>query len=418
LVIISRQPTYQEGIQNLLDLVDVVRDQVRQTKDQTKQTVGAQPHAMNAQAETKELIASFSGKESLDEFLESLNLVVLKVDQDERARRFLSELREFILSTKSSEYVQKEEFKQRTSKLANEARNIAEEYKYANEVERFLDSSEELMRNIRSDEYVEVLRHHAGLVAGDLSYVDNSGNIQLDTDMLGKIRNVLLPILAEKLKYLPIPRIESSDKNREFWVDNIVLCGYDILPDHIRVQLESDNDISIRDIETKYSYTKLIVTLAQIRTELKDLDFYYKKKTFPEVVDSGKMSIRLGGLRGATLKLTFRVEQSPSDKLPRFQEGSTSFVIEKFDLTFDKNTINHDVLLPLISQLFKAQIKNLIEDEVESSLDNLIGSLGDQLSQALSTVNRPLVSGLEQLRKIGKSNEFSQIYEKRQQKLE
>jgi len=347
-----------------------------------------------------------------------LNLVVQKVDQDERSRRFLSELREFILSTKSPEYVQTEEFKQRTSKLGNEARDIAEEYKYANEVERFLDSSEELMRNIRSDEYVEVLRQHAGLVADDLSFVDNSGNIQLDTDMLGKIRNVLLPILAEKLKYLPIPRIENSDKNRDFWVDNIVLCGYDILPDHIRVQLESDNDISIRDIETKYSYTKLIVTLGQIRTELKDLDFYYKKKTFPEMVDSGRMSIRLSGPRGATLKLTFRVEQSPTDKLPRFQEGSSSFVIEKFDLTFDKSTIHHDVLLPMISQLFKAQIKNLIENEVESSLNNLIGSLGDQLSQALSTVNRPLVSGLEQLRKVGKSNEFSQTYEKRQQKLE
>lgn len=322
------------------------------------------------------------------------------------------------MSTKSAEYVQTEEFKQETSRLANEARDIAEEYKYADEVENFLDRSEELMSNIRNDEFVEVLRHHAGLVADDLSFVDTSGNIQLDIDMLGKIRNVLFPILAESLKYVPIPRIESSDNNRDFWVDNIVLCGYDILPDHIRVQLESDNDVSIRDIETKYSYTKLIITLGQIRTELKDLDFYYKKKTFPEMVDSGKMSIRIGGPRGATLKLTFRVEQSPTDKLPKFQEGSASFDIEKFDVTFDKNTISHDVLLPMISQLFKAQIKNLIENEVESNLGNLLGSLGDQLSQALSVVNRPLTSGLEQLRKVGKSNEFAQIYEKRQQKLE
>jgi len=130
------------------------------------------------------------------------------------------------------------------------------------------------------------------------------------------------------------------------------------------------------------------------------------------------MSIRVGGVRGATLKLTFRVEQSPSDKLPKFQEGSASFDIEKFDITFDKNSINHDVLLPMISQLFKAKIQQLIESEVENSLGKLLGGLGDQLSQALATVNRPLVSGLDQLRKVGKSNEFAQTFEKRQQKLE
>jgi len=274
------------------------------------------------------------------------------------------------------------------------------------------------MRNIRNDEFVEVLRHHAGLVADDLSYVDNSGEVHLDADMLGKIRTVILPILAENLKYIPIPRIERSDRHRDYWVDNIVLCGYDILPDHIRVQLESDNDVSVRDIETNYSYTKLIVTLGQIRTELRDLDFYYKKKTFPEITDSGKMTVTLGGPRGATLKLTFRVEQSPTDKVPKFKEGSASFDIEKFDIAFEKGTIDHDVLLPLVSQMFKAQIQSLIESEVENRLNSLLSSLGDQLTEAISSVNRPLVSGLEQLRKVGKSSEFGQTYEKRQQKLE
>jgi len=285
-------------------------------------------------------------------------------------------------------------------------------------LKNFLDSADTLVRNIRNDEFVEVLRHHAGLVADDLSFVDSSGQVQLDQEMLNKLRTVVLPILAESLKYIPIPRIESCDKNREYWVDNIVLCGYDVLPDHFRVQLESDSDISIRDIETKHSYTKLIITLGQIRTELKDLEFYYKKKTFPEISDSGRVTLRVGGTHGATLKLTFRVEQTKSDKLPKFKEGSASFDIEKFDMTFNKSTISHDVLLPIFSQLFKAQIQHQIETEVENSFEMLFEKLGDQLTEALSSVNRPLVSGLEQIRKIGKNNPFGQTYEQRQQKLE
>jgi len=418
LAIIAGSPSYQQGIETLLELVDIVRDQVRQTTAQTSSSIKAQPHARRAQIETEDLIAAFSGREALDAFLDSFRLVVQKVDQDERSRKYLSELRKFILSTRSAEYVQQEEFKERSSRIAREAREIAEDYRYADEVELFLDSAEQLMRNIRNDEFVEVLRHHAGLVADDLSYVDHSGEVHLDVDMLSKIRQVILPILAENLKYIPIPRIERSDRNRDFWVDNIVLCGYDILPDHIRVQLESDNYVSIRDIETNYSYTKLIVTLGQIRPELRDLDFYYKRKSFPEIADSGRMTITLGGPSGATLKLTFRVEQSPSDKVPKFKEGSASFDIEKFDINFERGTINHDVLLPLVSQVFKAQIQTMIESEVENRLGHLLSSLGDQLTEAISSVNRPLVSGLEQLRKVGKSSEFGQTYEKRQQKLE
>jgi len=416
---IARQPSYQQGVEILLELLDTVRVGARQAANQAAQaTETAQPHARRARMETEELIATFSGREALDNFIESIKQLVRKVEQDERSKKYLSELRKFIESTKSPEFVQQQEFKERTKRLANEARDISREYQYADEVEEFLDSADTLVRNIRNDEFVEVLRHHAGLVADDLSFVDSSGQVQLDQEMLNKLRTVVLPILAESLKYIPIPRIESCDKNREYWVDNIVLCGYDVLPDHFRVQLESDSDISIRDIETKHSYTKLIITLGQIRTELKDLEFYYKKKTFPEISDSGRVTLRVGGTHGATLKLTFRVEQTKSDKLPKFKEGSASFDIEKFDMTFNKSTISHDVLLPIFSQLFKAQIQHQIETEVENSFEKLFEKLGDQLTEALSSVNRPLVSGLEQIRKIGKNNPFGQTYEQRQQKLE
>jgi hypothetical protein len=418
LATLASHPSYHQGVENLLYLVDTLRDQIRQTIHQTQAATKAEPHARRAREETKDLVASFSGQETLDAFVGSLQQLVRHVDQDERSRRYLGQVREFILSSKSPEYVQREEFKQRSRNLANEAREIVQEYKYADEVDEFLNRADELIYNVRNDEFVNLFQQHAGIVADDLSYVDNTGNVKLDVEMLDKLRGVLLPILAETLKYVPIPRIESADKNREYWVDNIVLSAYDIVPDHIRVQLVTDNDISIRDIETKHSYTKLVITLKQIRTEFKDLDFYYKRKSFPEVSDSGKFSLRLGGTHGATLKLILRVVQSPSDLVPKFREGSSSFYIEKLDINFDKSTIHHNILLPVITQLFKATIQQQIESDVEKNLDKLISKLGDQLTSVLSQFNRPLLSTLDQVKKIGKSNEFSQTFEKRQEKLE
>jgi len=164
--------------------------------------------------------------------------------------------------------------------LATEGKQIAQEYIYTEELSDFLDCAEQLLFNVKNDEFMQILRHHAGLVVDDLSYVDGQGKVQVDTDMLGKLQGVLIPILADSLKYIPVPRMESEDTNRAFWVDNIVLCGYDIIPDHIRVQLETDSDISLRHIETKRAHTRLIITLSQIRMEVKDIDFYYKRKHF------------------------------------------------------------------------------------------------------------------------------------------
>jgi hypothetical protein len=106
-------------------------------------------------------------------------------------------------------------------------------------------------KTLRTTNSSKILRQQAGILTADLSYMDIEGKTHVDTEMLSKLQSVILPVLAESLKYIPIPRIESKDYNREYWVDNIVLCGYDILPENIRFHLESDSELSIRDIETK-----------------------------------------------------------------------------------------------------------------------------------------------------------------------
>jgi len=342
----------------------------------------------------------------------------VRVDQNEKPRRYLRDLREFILSTKSSEYIQSQEFRNRSRELTNEAQSIANEYVYTQELSDFLDCAEQLLYNIKNDEFMQILRHHAGLVADDLSYVDSQGKVQVDTDMLGKLQGVLIPILADSLKYIPIPRMESSDAKQEYWVDNIVLCGYDVIPDKIRVQLESDNDINIRQVETKRAHTRLIITLSQIRVEVKDIDFYYKRKTFPEMSDAGRVTVRLGGARGATLTLNFRVSQTTNDPVPRFRKGTASFDIQNLEIEFDKRTIHHNVLLPIMSKFFKSQIKRQVETGVERSLNKLVNSLGERLTESMLQANRPFMARLDQVRDVLKATEFAQTFEKRQQKLE
>jgi len=333
------------------------------------------------------------------------------------ARDYLLEIREFLLDTKSSNRIHDDEYKRRIRDLVTRGRQLAQQNRYEVELKELLDSASLLMDNISNDEFVTVLRHHAGLVADDLSYVDKEGHVRIDTEMLGKLRAVIAPVLAESFKYIPIPRISHADKKRAFWVDNIVICGYDVIPDNVRFQVESDSEVSIRDFETKRSNTKMIITLKHIRTEIKNLDFYFKKKTFPELIEHGRMTICLGG-EGASLTMIFRVEQGPEDKFPKLGTGQAHFMINKLSIKFDKVTLKHDILVPIITNMFKKWIIHHVETAVEQNMSHFVQSIGDQLTKVLVHINRPFFSRLAKIREIIKDSDVGQILEKRKEKLE
>jgi hypothetical protein len=233
-----------------------------------------------------------------------------------------------------------------------------------------------------------------------------------------KLQSSLLPALAESLKYIPLPRIESSDAKREFALDNIVICAYDILPDNLRFRVEADSEIGLRELTSKGSGTRLIVTLRNIRTEVKDIQFYFKRKTFPSVSEQGRVTLRIGK-EGAHLTIIFQIVQLQNETVPRFSHGEAHFDITNMDIEFDKSTLKHDKLVPLMTSLFKKRVQRQIETNVESNLEKLMNTWGERITQAFVSVNRPLLRpGLDHARQAIHSSPVGQIYEKRQEKLE
>jgi len=343
--------------------------------------------------------------------------LIQKADEDQETREYLEDVRTFILKESATENVDERNLRRRSSQLIDRGRDLIDKYRYADEVDYFLNCSDELMENISNDEFISILKHHAGIVANDLSYTDDSGVQHIDTEMLGKIRSVIVPIIADSLKYIPMTRIEGSDDKKDFWIDNIVLCAYDIIPDRVRVQIESDSELSVRDIEVKKAYTRLVVTLKEIRTELKDVDFYFHKKSFPEMTESGRFTLRLGG-DGASLVITFNIEQTAGDPQPRLTNGTADFHIHKMDIDFDKSSLKHSVLVPMTTGLFKSRIHRTIESGVENNLQKMIDNVGVRLTESLAQVNRPLVSRLEAVKRTMQATEVAQTYEKRREKLE
>jgi len=382
----------------------------------SKSELPHETHMRKAVKETEELVISFSGRETFEQFKSHLKNLIIRIKEDERLHGYLTELKNFILKAKSEDEVKSQEFKDQSKELAKRGRSLMKEFK-EDDLNPFLEAADNLVENIKNDEFLRDLRHQAGIVQSDLSYVDTEGMVQVDTDMLSRLQSALLPVLADALKYIPIPRIYSSDKNREFWLDNIVLCSYDIIPENIRFHLESDSELSLKDVELKGTQTYLVIQLDRLLTELKNIEFYYRRKVFPEIEDSGRVTFREKGT-GSRLTLTYNILQGPEDKIPRIMEGHVNFDISNLEIEFDTKTLKHDVLVPMLTKMFKLQIKQQIEHQVEKNLNGFLNKLGDLLMNSIAQTNRPFISGFEAARKAIKNSPMGQVHEKRKDKLE
>jgi len=283
--------------------------------------------------------------------------------------------------------------------------------------ESFLNSIDDMIDNITNDEFLQTLRYYAGVIRTDISFIDSQGQVQVDTDLLSRLQSSLVPVLADTLKYIPVPKIHKIDSEKEFWLDNVILCSYDIIPQDISIHLESDTAFSFRDIEVEGTHTQLIIQLDKLLTELKDMNFYYHKKTFPEFTDQGKVTFRIKG-NGAKLTFTYSLHQAPEDTVPSISEGHAGFNISDMDIEFDKSTLKHPHMVPMLSKLWKMQIRREIEREVEISLNTFMHKLGDRLMDSFKGMNRPLLSGFEAAKEAVKSAQMTQFYEKRREKLE
>jgi len=266
--------------------------------------------------------------------------------------------------------------------LVDRGRALMDRLRNKTEVEEFLNAGENLLNNIQNDQLVATLRERAGILVDDITYRDIQGNLHLDTNVLGNIRKVIVPVVADALKYIPIPRIEDKNDKREYVIENIVLCGYDVIPENIFVHLESDSWVNVKELETEKFNTSLIISLRNLRTEIKDIKFYYKRLQFPQMEESGVVSFRIGG-RGANLTMGFRVDQFPGDALPKFTSSQVNFNITDMDIEFDRNTLSHDILVPMVSSLWKKNLIHAIERAVEKNLGGVVNDIGKRLSYSV-----------------------------------
>jgi Family of unknown function (DUF5923) len=144
---------------------------------------------------------------------------------------------------------------------------------------------------------------------------DSEGSLKFKPALWNDIRKVVLPqlidqvcwfihkastghtyLLFSKVRFVPIPRIEYTDDSLDLVVENLTLQGRNLFPNIIEMEVHNYVKFSPFDTITDDHDHHIKLNLHQMQADMRDVAFYYRKKTgIPKMSDSGLADVLLGG---------------------------------------------------------------------------------------------------------------------------
>jgi hypothetical protein len=336
--------------------------------------------------DAQSLISEFANGHSLDRFTDLLYRWLDMVQTDQRISSFWEEIRGWINETiEHPDVVLSEERGRQFNAMLDRARELASDCRYAYLTQELVDEVSSILDDIRHDPTTNKLVTDVRTLINHLM-CDSRGNITWKPEEWRQFKILILSLLLEELKYVPLPRLEGSTDKYDFVVENAYLYGYDLLPEHIAIQWENRLDMNLKDIKTDEATSSLHVQITHIKTHMRNVMFWFRKKGgLIRMEDSGLADVDISG-DGANLSLDIEYNASHATRENRF----TGFSIKKLKLDIDKMRVHitdshYDWLLNLLSPLVSNDMKRSIEREVEGRVRNIF----DSLFRQLATMSRP-----------------------------
>lgn len=219
-------------------------------------------------------------------------------------------------------------------------------------------------------------------------FLDERGNPTFKPELLRDLAKTI-PTIADKLAYLPIPRVEVDDGTYHLIFDNIVLHST-ILPKYVHIVTDTTVDATKSDPNAQFN-NYILLEIAKIEASARDIAWLYNKH-------SGLIKAGDVGLADFDIKdpgLSIRVKIIPGaetgiaapggDVKGRFLHAAeVETTLHNLDLRLHDS--HHDFLYKIVKPILNKTAKKQIEKAVSDSLRDLIFTLDEKVAQTANTI--------------------------------
>ncbi|KAI0245752.1 hypothetical protein BJV78DRAFT_1260530 [Lactifluus subvellereus] len=378
---------YQESIRWLLGVFEEYGSHGKHIAHQGKEAgsrLAGDNVLWTATTQIRTLLERFANGKSMDIIINAINDLIDDARHDEEFRQWFQ-----LVDTYSRKvllepgYVLEPVCNSEGRQVRDSGRRFYDE-KYKTHFDRLFDSIGTWFSAMGEDPLNKRFGDDWARLTRDLLF-DDEGSLKFKSDLWTDIRRVILPSIIDRVGHIPIPRIEYTDDSLDLVVENLTLQGRNLFPNIVSIETHNLMKFSPYNTINDVSHHELTLTFGHIQADMRDVAFYFRKKSgIPRLTDSGLADVLLGG-HGLTA--TVHLVSADNDRSSVFKVKAVRVKVDslKFSIRDSKHDILYKTLRPLATALIKKQIQKAAADAITTGMEYVDGQLvavRDRLNEA------------------------------------
>lgn len=378
-----QNPEFGKAITAIFDIMEESQTRLQQLIEYAKaQASGVELPKMKSAdliwTDMHEIIARWTGRKELDQFITDCNEYVSAIQNDGQMNQLFDDIRSYVNETiENPKLLQEEDQQQRASELFDRLYNQFSRWQQHDETQYLLNELRSLLDTIRTDETTLKLNAAAEKLGRDLVF-DEKGRLsfKVTQEVLDSMRQLILPLFLDQFSFVPLPRIETSDAEYDITIDHLVFPGSMVLPEHLDLKAKEHLSVATKSDEQSKATASVVLTVTAMQAELKNVHFSFRKKTGIKMSDRGSANITFGGPNS---KIAIKWTVVTTADSIQFETQKVHVRLDKFDIHI--NEAKHDVLLPIVTTLFNGTIKHRLEKQIAETLLLQLNNVNRSLNQ-------------------------------------
>ncbi|KAI0634782.1 hypothetical protein C8Q77DRAFT_1053762 [Trametes polyzona] len=398
----QKHKDYQESIQWLLNFLEEYASHGKTVAEHGKdsgQQLKGDGALQQATSELRTLLERFANGKSLSIIGDAMQALYRDAQQDDELRQWFSDVDSYTRKVLLDPgFVLEPQCNNEANALRESGRRFYDE-KYKGHFDNLFNAAIEWFRALGEDPLNKRFGEDWARLTKDLLF-DSEGSLKFKPQLWMDIRKVILPSIIDQVGYIPIPRIEYTDDTLDLIIENLALSGRNLFPNVVSMEAHNYIKFSPYNAIKDENHHEFVLTFGQIQADMRDVAFYFKKKSgFPKLSDSGLADVLLGG---EGLTITAHIASADKDRSSVFKVKNVHVKVGtlKFSIRDSKHDTLYNTLRPLATGLVKRQLQKAIADAVTTGLEYVDGQLvgvRDRMSEAKETEGMSRTQALQEM---------------------
>ena len=370
---IQAHRSYSEAIDTLITLAEtysghgkaVAQQGARQAKDARQDN-----YLQSAEHNLKAIIERFADNTSADDLVDAINDIYRDADRDPELKNWFRSLNGYIRKCLQQQaYIMEPASTHEYDRLYDQGRFLLRN-RYRDHTDRLMNEVQFMGDQFAADPDNDRFRGALQKLFADLGN-DHNGKPVFKKHLVKDITQVVVPDLLSSLRYIPVPRIEYSDRAFDAVIENLVLESDNLMPNALEIDCNASFLFGRKTVTSKH-HQEVVASASGIQCDLRDVSYYIKRKQgFPSITDQGVVDIFLGG-EGFGFRLGLSTAEE-HDRAQFFKVDTVKVFIKHLNIKFKQS--RHKALFgifkPLLLKAVKPVITKLLEQQIRQTFSDI-----------------------------------------------